>query len=67
MCANLQSLIVINKSLDLSMQGIKNGVNNQDIDLAEDEEPIVDAVSLEKLFRENSRNSSTIGNQTGKI
>ena len=45
MCANLQSLIVINKSLDLSMQGIKNGVNNQDIDLAEDEEPIVDAVS----------------------
>ena len=49
------------------MQGIKNGVNNQNIDLAEDEEPIVDAVSLKKLFRENSRNSSTIGNQTGKI
>ena len=42
------------------MQGIKNGVNNQDIDLADDEEPIVDAVSFENFCRENSENSSTI-------
>lgn len=42
------------------MQGIKNGVNNQDIDLADDEEPIVDAVSFRNSCRENSKNSSTI-------
>ena len=43
------------------MQGIKNGVNNQDIDLAEDEEPIVDAVSSKKLSRQNSQKSSITG------
>lgn len=52
-CANLQSLIVINKSLDLSMQGIKNGVNNQNLDSAEDDDPADDTVSAKILFSDD--------------